>query len=154
MALRLSALRPDDVIDLLVHLAASVAALTGTADDFPPLPLLGTGPVWRSRPLPPSSHDVVFDEPAPGWFRVEASRPDLPWSALSGNPHRLHRLHDWSPVGTLVPRDAAVCARVTAVTKPVGIDSATERALDDARLLLAAAARFTQATPKPERAQE
>ena len=141
LRLRPAELDCDGVVDLLVHLAASVEVVVGRRPEPPPLPLLA--PVL---PLPPGAlghhGDVEVTEPAPGWVQATAANPDLPWSRLTTTPRLLDRLLDWAPVGTLVQRDGTMAARVTALAGPPGVDDPVDQAVDDARLLVATATRF------------
>jgi hypothetical protein len=125
------------LIDLLVHLAASVAFLEGSVAEPPPLPILGQRN--EAALLTRLPEELQVEDPAPGWHTVTLRDPDLPWARLIETPGLLDRLHDWTPVGTLVADDMIVTARVTTLSPDPGLPDAVLRAAADARQLLEAA---------------
>lgn len=136
LRLRPSRITPDGLVDLLVHLAASVAFLRGEHEDPPPLPLMDSGDEPGFLAQPP---DLMVEEPAPGWRTVMLPARDLSWARLVGRPGLLDRLHDWTPVGTLVAYDTVVAGRVTTLSGDPGIPDALTQAAEDARRLVDAA---------------
>ncbi|MFT3971748.1 MAG: hypothetical protein QM695_16090 [Micropruina sp.] len=141
LRLRPHMLNGTGLIDLLVHLATSVAFLRAEVADPPPLPVLAPDAESDASRDGAPALPAQVSSPMPGWREIVVADTELAWNRLAANPALADRLHDWTPVGTLVDLDGHVAARITTLAREPGLPEWAEFALDDAHRLLAAARR-------------